>query len=187
MRSRLLLAGVLLLGSGYAAPIAAQTPYRTMTVEAGDIGTYVVLGDSATAVEVTGNPQESAAWDLAFYNTDIAINGGDAGPGGLAVTCLCANDEISDEELLLLTAATEEDNFLAVTGSDAPPPGDAWGTTAFAEHSWYRYNLAQGHRIWPTYNVYLVRKGEQVYKLQVLSYYGVADTPRQVTFRYAPL
>jgi len=39
------------------------------------------------------------------------------------------------------------------------------------------------NQIWPNFNVYLVRRGDAVFKLQVTSYYGATGTPRQITVR----
>ena len=38
--------------------------------------------------------------------------------------------------------------------------------------------------IWPTYNVYLLKRGEAVYKFQIVGYYGPTGNPRHVTYRY---
>ena len=58
----------------------------------------------------------------------------------------------------------------------------------FAEHPWYRYNLEGNHQIWPTYQVYLIRKGADVYKVQLTGYYerNTGDA-RHISFRYAKL
>jgi hypothetical protein len=57
----------------------------------------------------------------------------------------------------------------------------------FDAHPWYRYNLDGGHQIWPTYDVFLIRRGDAVYKVQLTSYYGATGDSRQITFRYARL
>jgi hypothetical protein len=65
--------------------------------------------------------------------------------------------------------------------------GDAFGGV-FDEHRWYRYNLTgTDHQIWPTYDVYLIRRGTEVYKVQLVSYYDATGDSRHITFRYAPL
>ena len=70
---------------------------------------------------------------------------------------------------------------------DAVFKTDAYGGV-FDAHAWYRYNITgQDHQIWPTYDVYVVRRGAEVYKLQLISYYSPAGIDRNVTFRYAKL
>lgn len=58
----------------------------------------------------------------------------------------------------------------------------------FVSQPWYKYNVTgTDNQIWPTYNVYLVKRGTEVYKVQLTSYYGVTGAARQVTIRYARL
>jgi hypothetical protein len=57
----------------------------------------------------------------------------------------------------------------------------------FNSHPWYRYNLTGENIIHPTFDVYLVKRGDDVYKVQLINYYGAAGEPRHVTFRYARL
>jgi hypothetical protein len=53
---------------------------------------------------------------------------------------------------------------------------------------WYRYNITgTDNQIWPTYDVYLVRRGSDVYKVQLVGYYDAGGRSRQITVRYAPL
>ena len=54
----------------------------------------------------------------------------------------------------------------------------------FRTSPWHRYNLLGDHRISPVYNVYLVRRGAVVYKVQVTNYYGPAGETRRISFRY---
>jgi hypothetical protein len=46
----------------------------------------------------------------------------------------------------------------------------------FVDSSWYAYNLAGGHKLWPNFRVYLIKSGTDVYKLQILSYYHPQTT-----------
>jgi hypothetical protein len=301
----------------------------TFVVDARTAWQYVNLGDSAQVVPT--NPNASAAWDIAFYATNITLNGGAAGPGGVTAACLCRNAAASGDEVLAMTPETEAEDFdtLATvpaglnwmsealtpaivewhTGSGASAAADptrtylvrlrdslsyakvrvvglaaptatspaavtlefavqasaagalgaaqtlevdlstpgikrvdlaagavttsetAWdlalegfdirvnggvsgpgkggaalATTAFDEtttavtaanayrtdvyagvfaaHRYYRYNIAGDHRISPTFDVYLVRRGSATYKLQVTGYYNGTGEARHIAFRW---
>jgi hypothetical protein len=112
---------------------------------------------------------DASNWDIAFEGYTIRINGGVSGNGG-------AGAVLGDESFTAMTDA-----------SDAPATvyaGDAFGGV-FDEHPWYRYNLQNDHQIYPTFDVYLIRRGDDVYKVQLVSYYGPTGDTRQITFRYA--
>ena len=297
------------------------------TVDASANWTYVSLADSAI---VTPSPsaRESSAWDMAFFSTNVTLNGGAAGPGGVTAACICQNATATDAQVLAMTAASEKADFDAVTtvpagltftadaltpaisawytgtgsavvanpakiflvrlsdgvsyakvhvtaiaGATATAPGqvtleyavqpsataafgptatitlggtaataaadlntnalttsasswdirlDGWNllvnggisgpgqaaaappetdasfaatTTAvtapqayradtYATNRWYKYNLAGDNRISPTFNVYLIRRGSDTYKVQMTNYYSATGVPRQITFRY---
>jgi hypothetical protein len=57
----------------------------------------------------------------------------------------------------------------------------------FGVNPWYRYNLTGENIIHPTFDVYLLKRGPDVYKLQLIDYYSPAGEPRNITFRYAKL
>lgn len=118
----------------------------------------------------TGAVVDTDSWDIMLDGYDIRINGGVSGPGGAGA------------------AATDED-FAAVTdASDAGTHyrGDAFGGV-FALHPWYRYNLDGNHTIFPTFDVFLLKRGTAVYKIQIIGYYNTAGDARHITFRYARL
>ena len=46
------------------------------------------------------------------------------------------------------------------------------------------YNILGDHRISPTFDVYLLKRGTAVYALQVTGYYDSTNKSRQVSFRY---
>ena len=296
------------------------------TVDASATWQYVSLSDSAVVTPTS--PRQSDAWDIAFFSTNVTLNGGQAGPGGVTGACVCQNAGATTAQYLAMTPQSELADFEAVsnvpagttfssevltpafsawttgTGSSAvanpdrvflvrlsdgtsfakvhvtsvtapsvtgfgsvtleyavqtsataafgatktivltsaQPGADlnadahsttetAWdirlegtnllvnsgvsgpgsgavadGTTTFAATTtastqpqayrsdryagifgttpWYRYNLAGDNRITPTFDVYLVKRGTAVYKLQIVNYYSAAGAPRNITFRY---
>lgn len=58
----------------------------------------------------------------------------------------------------------------------------------FAAQPWYRYNITgTDNQIWPVFNVYLIRKGSSVWKVQITGYYNATAQPRFISFRYQQL
>ncbi|HEY8483010.1 MAG TPA: HmuY family protein [Longimicrobiales bacterium] len=119
---------------------------------------------------VKGAVSDASDWDLVFEGYTIRVNGGVSGSGQAGAVAMTASfDEITD--------ASQVPSY----------PGDAYGGV-FDSHRWYRYNITgSDHQVWPTYDVYLIKRGTEVYKLQITSYYGPAGEARRVTFRYARL
>lgn len=189
IRTRSLLAPLALLAtlgacvSDDVVGLPAGSSAGSFTVNASTDTQYVSLGDSAL-VTPTPSASESAAWDLAFFATSVTLNGGSAGPAGVTAVCLCQNAAATGDEVLAMTAESERPDFDAVT---SVPAGLTWTTDAFVTHRYYRYNIAGDHRISPTFDVYLLRRGATTYKLQIIGYYGPTGTSRQVSFRWARL
>jgi hypothetical protein len=120
---------------------------------------------------VGGGGGTAAAWDIALDGWDLRVNGG-----------------VSGDAQVGAVLADESFDAMADAG-DAPASVyavDAFGGV-FDAHPWYRYNLQGNHQIWPTYDVYLVRRGDDVWKVQLTGYYDEAGNTRRITFRYARL
>lgn len=86
----------------------------SFTVDARNAWVYVSLADSAV-VTPTPSASESAAWDIAFFSTNVTLNGGAAGPGGVTGACLCQNAAATNTELLAMTPTSELPDFENVT------------------------------------------------------------------------
>ena len=151
-----------------------------LTVATND-SAFVALGDSATVAS-------SAAWDIGFWTTAVFTR--TSGTPVLAL-CLCQNAAATNEQIVAMTPGSEQAEFEAVTAAQIPAASDPhWSTTTFNTSRWYKYNIApttSPNRIHPTFDVYLVKKGTAVYKVQILNYYNAADEARHVTFRYQRL
>jgi len=113
------------------------------------------------------------AWDLLFDGWVIRVNGGVSGNGGISA--------VSAESYPFNTI----DAAFAASIPSAAYSTDAYGGV-FASHPWYRYNLTgTDHQIWPTYDIYLIRRGNEVFKIQFIGYYNEAGQSGNVTLRYA--
>lgn len=147
-----------------AGTAMGATETLTVDVSAGPV--YVDL--------VAGAVSDETSWDLRLDGYTIRVNGGVSGAGAAGA----------------IAAGAEFDAIADASDMGTHYRGDAFGgvfATADASRRWYRYNLEGTHLIYPTYNVYLVRTGEAVYKVQLISYYSGTGESRHITFRYARL
>lgn len=119
----------------------------------------------------TGSVSDADDWDIMLDGYDIRINGGVSGSGGAGAVA------VGDE----FAGIADASDVLASVYR-----GDAFGGV-FTLHPWYRYNLDDNHTIFPTFDVFLVKRGAAVYKVQITGYYNTAGEPRHITFRYAAL
>jgi hypothetical protein len=172
----------LLWGSVLQAQQGAPVTTHTRTVDASTGPVYLALG-SAAGVVMVADPDASAEWDIAFNGTEVMLNRA----AGVTATCLCANQDATPDELMEMTPASELAAFQEVNAQNIPADDAAWSGTVFGELRWYWYDITGGHMIWPTYDVYLVRRGNRIHKLQITGYYSESGVPRQVTLRYEPI
>jgi len=150
-----------------ATPGGAFGSTHTATFVTADGPTYLDLNANATA--------SASDWDLKVDGWMIQLNSGASGSGSWKA----------------LNA--ERAPFASITTTfAASPPEQTFRTDVFggvfATHRWYRYNVTgTDNQIWPTYNVYLLAIGDEVYKVQLISYYNVGGSGRFYTVRYARL
>ncbi len=115
--------------------------------------------------------EDPSSWDIAFVGYSIEVNGGTSGSGEAG-------------------AASIDEEFDSLTDVDGVPSAafdaDGFGGV-FVESPYYRYNLLDNHHIWPVFNVYLIKVGDAVYKIQITNYYDVNGNARHITTRYAKL
>ncbi len=161
--------------SGATATDAGQVTveYAVQTTAESEFGpteTAVLDAASGATLDLIGNAIDGAEWDVAIDGFTIMLNGGASGTASAA-------------------AAATDESFEAVTTASTDPRAYVSDVFAgvFATHPWFRYNLTGAHQVHPTYDVYLIRRGESVYKVQLIDYYGPAGEPRQITVRYALL
>ena len=135
----------------------------------------IVSTEGQTRVDLTSGEivtSSDADWDIAFEGWLLRLNGGVSGTASAAATPATEPfDGITDINEITAPQAFKTDAFAGV----------------FAASPWYRYNLTGMHDITPVFDVYLLRRGNQVYKLQITDYYGPAGETRQITFRYTPV
>jgi HmuY protein len=109
-------------------------------------------------------------WDLSLEGFTLRLNSGVSGPGAAGATP-------SPEPFATVTSAAVDSRAYQVDGFSG----------VFGSHPWYKYNLTGENIIHPTFDVYLVKRGADVYKVQLVDYYSPAGEPRNISFRYAKL
>lgn len=104
-------------------------------------------------------------WDLSVVvngqSYDLQVNGGASGSGSGGVgTLLIANAAAvtnpKDSTQVYRYFADSAVGILSTPGSYGP----------------LQYNVAGGHKMWPTFTTYLIKDGNSYYKMQVVSNYG---------------
>ena len=118
---------------------------------------------------------QGCAWDLAATpDLSIEINAA-CGAGTFPM------DPTEDFTVLQhANDAPEYGGFLSVISGAFPATvSDASGV--------FWYNIQENSRMWPTYNVFLVRAEEEVYKVQIFDYYDAAGTSGHPSVRFQRL
>ena len=135
--------------------------------------TTLDLGAGAKSFDFqTGQPTTSATdWDLRLDGFTARVNGGVSGPGKGAAA------KIAGATFAAATPASTNANAFRI---------DAYAGV-FGANRFYKYNIGGDNRITPTFDVYLLKRGSTVYKLQVTNYYSATGQGRFITFRYAEL
>jgi hypothetical protein len=151
----------------YAVQVNAAAAFGAVdTIDLPAAGpTMVDLNAGATVTSGTG-------WDLKVSGWHVLANGGVSGSGKVGVYA-------------------DTTAFANVTTAVLPAQAyasDAFGGV-FAGSPWYRYNIdaSAPNHIHPTFNVYLLKRGAEVNKVQLIDYYGPAGETRRITFRFARL
>ena len=185
-----LLPALLLLGAACARDeITAPEPalQGALTVDASAAPVYVSLSEGGTVT--VADPAASAAWDLALQATNVTLNGGAAGPGGVTGYCLCQNSAAnpSAAEILAMTPASELADFTAVTAGNAPPPTSFQADELLpAISGWYAGSGAAATAVPDAAWLVRLHDGEGYAKLHVTALEGAtAGTPGRVTLEYA--
>jgi len=185
-------------------PIGSISTSELVTTADGDVTSAVIDGTAGGFIDYPDNPYlyidleagvkveiddvdalTSDAWDIAFKRANIRLNGGDSGPGDVAVAKV-------DGELADVTEAPADGEFAtddwASDNCLLQPLADGTPSSAFGE--WYDYDDAT-HILTPKAEVYVVRtRSGQLVKFVIDTYYGDdADPTRGAYYQaaWAPL
>lgn len=125
---------------------------------------------------------DSSDWDLAFERSSIRTNGGDSGPGNVAVAKVGgAFEDVTeapgDGEFATDDWVSDDCQYQSIPGGEP--------LTAIGE--WYEYNL-KTHELTPKAEVYVVRAhGGDLFKVSIGTWYGGDGVPAIFEVAWAPL
>lgn len=165
------IAGASATSAGSVTVEYAMQPATGAPFGPGETRTIDVSGGPVYLNLETGTVASTGSWDLRLSGFEIRVNGGVSGTGGVSA--------VLDETMPFNQITAQYAAFAPAVAYRS----DSYGGV-FVTSPWYRYNITgTDNQIWPNFNVYLVRRGETVYKIQIISYYGADGTPRQITVR----
>jgi hypothetical protein len=141
---------------------AADNPYIYIDLEGG--GVKVELDD----VDALASDE----WDIAFKRSSIRVNGGDSGPGNVAVAVVEA-ESLDDVTEVPGSSTFADDDFAS---DDCEPQLLPGGEPATAFGEWYGYD-EKTHALTPKAEVHVVRtRSGDHFKILIETYYG-GDSP----------
>lgn len=163
------------------APASLTIEHRHQDV-GGSLGAVM-----STTLDLTGGPAyaslvDGALHDVATCDWDVGITpelafevNGDCGAGTFPLDVA--------EDFTAIAAADDAPDYgpflAALSGAFPATVDDAGGV--------FWYNIEGNNRLWPTYNVFLVRTGTAIYKVQVPSYYDGTGQSGFPTIRFQQL
>jgi hypothetical protein len=148
-----------------ADPITtAGTELKVAVPETGRV--FVKLG-AEPAIVTPADPMTDKGWDLAFEGLDVFTNSGPSGGG--QSRAFGPNDAVV---------------FIGDTAPEVPDVLLTGDKTGGAFVRWYFYEGAPSHALHSRYHVFGVKEGANLFKVQVVSYYGERDgAPVSALFR----
>ncbi len=118
---------------------------------------------------------DGCGWDLAFTPDFMIRLNADCGAGTFPL-------EAAED----FTALARADDAPAYAGFLSVISG-AFPATVNDASGFFWYNIQEGSRMWPTYNVFLVRTGDEIYKVQIAGYYDATGNSGHPTLRFQRL
>jgi len=162
--------------------VTVEWRYQGDTGSLGTVQTIIIpAGSAANALDfATGalSAPSGCDWDLEA-NADFSLT---VNAGACAVGTYPLDASESFDSLASASGAPAYGGFLA--GLSGPIP---YSTSLADPSGAFLYNLAGDHRLSPTFNVYLIKVGTSVYKLQVTGYYNATGTSGYPTIRFAKI
>jgi hypothetical protein len=126
----------------------------------------------------SGTAGTATSWDIKLTGLDLVLNSGVSGAGSTVGISLNGSPGLNFNTLTGATAGTIQPTTFRRDGL----------VSVFGSQPWYKYNITGTDlQVWPMFNVYLVKRGTQVWKVQLTSYYNLTGDPRNITIRSARL
>lgn len=172
-----------------------QTYKSLIGIDASSAYAYYDL-DTNTQLDLNDeSAKTNTEWDVAFYSTNIILNGGYSGPGEIEASFTGNNSDFRDDQgsadadkFINATAETELADFLAVTeyASDTEFVTDEFMTVFGSD--FYSYNFMTHSVSANTEQVYLISNTDGIYKVRMTalaadgSGYAIGDVTVGVQF-----
>lgn len=158
-----------------------------VTLDASDPGSfaYMTFDDGGSEIDVA-DPMTSEAWAIAFRRFSVKLNGGVAGPGGVAAANLANNAGATAEAVAAFTEADADAAWEEVTADDVA--GVTFSVDGIVEDMsgpWFRFDPMAGTLVANTGAAWKVQEadgGHAVFRISELVMSG--DTPQSVTVEY---
>ncbi len=145
-------------------------------MDASDRENWVYLDFDTSTVVTVADPATSTDWDFAIKRSDIAVNGGESGSGGVQIAAFEGHYDAFEEN----TAAPPH-GWVSDTDEDSD------GTPEYALAGWYDYDSSD-HSLSPHDVLYFVKTVEgDFYRLRFLSYYDDAGTSGVISYEFGPV
>jgi hypothetical protein len=163
----------------------------SITLEANSPTEFVYLSLGSGQLVSVADPSTSEEWDIAFRRYSAKLNGGVAGPGGVAGFNVANNAGASEEEVIAFTPEDAEDAFVAVTEADIS------GATFIEDGlipdeggSWFRFSPMEGTLVANPGAAWRVQEAEDgsysLFRIAVLEMAGNAPLSATVEYRHQP-
>ena len=154
----------------FAIEPAAGQPFGADVTDSADL----TGGDPVYYKFTTAGAGTSSDWEIKFDHWNIHLNGGVSGAGNVAAVVL-DSPPYPPYASITYAAISQIPSYKL----------DRFGSV-FDLKPWYVYDPAI-MQVYTKFNVYLIKRGTTVFKVQQLSYYAANTAPRFITVRYAKL
>lgn len=139
-------------------------------------------------VEVVVDLTSCVAGESVFIDLDTQmVAASEADAFDLSIACLDGGADfalnLADDATALQDFSNAYDGVSVDAASHYGFQPNEYTVRAFTENNWYAYNLQGGHKLWSQYGVYIVKVGEQFFKLQITSYYDSEGASGNYSFR----
>ncbi len=181
-RSISLLAAVAIV----AAPLSGQGEVREFTVDATSDAEFALVDLGTGTVLPAGTADSVSGWQLGVQRYTLRL------APGVKAKLLIDNTLLVEANPMAVSPVEARQRFDAVGAADIP--ADEMFTSSLpasvsvddSPPFVYGIDPGQPHAVLPTHNIYLIRDGDAVYKVQFLSYYQpVTGAARFITVRVA--
>ena len=161
-----------------------------VTIDATSATNFVYVSLETGSVVTVADPTTSTAWDIAFRRFSTKLNGGVAGPGGVAGFSLATYSDATAEEVVAFTPADGEAAFEAVT--EAHIAGATFTEDGLIEDvsgPWFRFSPQAGTLVANPGAAWRVRAadgGFALFRVAALQMAGQAPLGLTVEYRHQP-